>query len=243
MRGPTEGNTMRSAGYLLVSGAMVAASLAASSASAQALPRYLPPPSQGQYVPPTPSSDWARVRAIAPGSKITVTAVGLGGQDSQYFVSASDHALTLLVLDDPDLPKAARRLVIKLAGTHPDMFLLPQRWAEYRDGSVRVNPDGVFVRRRKVADLTDLSKTIDAGDVAEVARQVRVTRQRRPFEASPAEGAAALVPFLGLSLLGCNGQCGRAALAVAAIGGPIIAAEIIAARKGSYATEIVYRVR
>jgi hypothetical protein len=210
------------------------ASLLTSSLPAQAQPRYTYPP---------PVSDWSHVRALAPGSKVAISAIGLGGQDSQYFISATDHALTLLVLGNADLPRAARRFVIKLAEAHPDMFMSPPKWAEYRDGPVRVNPDGVFVRGRKVADLSEITRAIDAGDVAEVTKQVRATRQRRPYEASPAEGVAALIPFLGLSFLGCHNECGRAAIAVAAIGGPIIAAAIIAARKTSYVSEVVYRAR
>jgi len=52
-----------------------------------------------------------------------------------------------------------------------------------------------------------------------------------------------LVPFLGLTFLGCHNECGRAAVAVAAIGAPIMAAEIIAARRVDYTTEVVYRAR
>ena len=127
------------------------ASLLAYTLPAQAQRRYVPPPPQQQYFPPPPSSDWSYVAAIAPGAKVAVSAVGLGGQDSQYFVSATDRELTLLVLADVDLPRPARKFVIKLAGTHPEMFTNPQRWAEYRDGPARVTPDGVFVRGRKPA--------------------------------------------------------------------------------------------
>ena len=215
----------------------LAASLLASSLPAQAQPRYFYPPAS------PPPSDWSRVRAIAPGSKVSVSAVGLGGQDHQYFVSASDKTLTLLMLADVDLPRSARRLVIKMAATHPDLFMGPTKWVEFSEGSARITPDGVFVRSHRIADLSDLTKTIDAKEVAEVTRQVKAERPRGRFEASPAEGVAALVPFLGLSFLGCHDRCGRAALAVAAIGGPIIAASIIAARKGHYTTEVVYRVR
>jgi len=209
------------------------AALLASSPPAQAQPRYAYPPNV---------YDWSYVRALAPGTKVAVSAVGLGGQDSQYFVSATDKTLTLLVLGNADLPKPAKQFVIKVAGTDPEMFMSPQKWAEYRDGPVRVNPDGVFVRGRKVADLSEITKAIDAGEVAEVAKQVRAHR-RRDFGASPAEGIAALIPFLALSFLGCHNECGRAAVAVAAIGGPIIAGEIIAARKADYTTEVVYHAR
>jgi hypothetical protein len=218
------------------------ASLLASSLPAQAQQRYFPPPPSQQYAPPPPSSDWTHVRAIAPGTKVAVEAVGLGGQDSQYFVSATDRAVTLLAPGDVDLSRGARRFLIELAGTHPDIFKSPQRWVEYRHGDVHVNPDGVFVRGRKVADLSEITRTVDAGDVAEVAKQVRAPR-RRDFGAPPAEGVAALIPFLGLSFLGCHNECGRAALAVAAIGGPIIAAEIITTRKPHYQMQVVYRVR
>jgi hypothetical protein len=218
------------------------ASLLASALPAQAQQRYFPPPPSQQYVPPPPSSDWTHVRAIAPGTKVAVGAVGLGGQDGQYFVSATDKALTLLVLGNADLPRPAKRFLIKLAEVHPDMFMSPKNWIEFADGKVRANPDGVFVRGRKVADLSEISRTVDAGDVAEVTKQVRAHR-RRDFGASPAEGVAALIPFLGLSFLGCHNECGRAAVAVAAIGGPIIAGAIITARKPHYEMQVVYRVR
>jgi hypothetical protein len=203
------------------------------------------PPVQAQprYTYPSNVSDWSHVAAIAPGTKVAVSAVGLSGQDSQYFVSATDRELTLLVLFDSGLSRRAKDFVIKLAGTHPEMFTFPTRWAEYRDGSVRVNPDGVFVRARKVADLSEMTRVVRAGDVAEVARHVRAPRRPTSAGASPAEGIAALVPFLGLSFLGCHSECGRAAVAIAAIGAPIIAAEIIASRKAHDETETVYRVR
>jgi hypothetical protein len=210
------------------------AALIVSSLPAQAQPRYT-------YAPNV--SDWSFVAAIAPGTKVAVSAVGLGGQDGQYFLSATEREVTLLTLANADLPRPAKNFVVKLAETHPEMFMSPQRWVEYHEGSARVTPAGVFVRGRKVADLSDITKTIKAGDVAEVARQVREHRRPHNFGASPAEGIAALVPLVGLTFLGCHNECGRAAVAVAVIGGPIIVAEIIAARKVDNTTEIVYRAR
>src|SRR5215510_12402624 len=151
---------------------LIASLIAASTPAAAQFP-YTPPPRYNQppqqYPPPSlaaVSSDWTRVRAIAPRSPVRVTAVGLGDQDHQYFVSADDRSLTLLVLGD--LPRSAKRLVIRLAGSHPEIFMAPARWMEFVDGKVRVNPDGVFVGKRKVADLSEIAKTIDAGEVAEV---------------------------------------------------------------------------
>src|SRR5262252_10671400 len=94
----------------------LAASLFATSLPAAAQFPYMPPPRYNtppQHYPPPPpqvTSDWARVRAIAPRSPVRVTAVGLGDQDHQYFVSATDHTLTLLTLGD--LPRAAKRFAL-----------------------------------------------------------------------------------------------------------------------------------
>jgi len=221
----------------------LAVALLSSSFPVQAQRRYLQPPPPQQYAPPPPSSDWTHVAAIAPGTKVVVSAVGLAGQDDQYFVSATDRELTLLLLFDTSLSRRARAFVIKLAGTHPEMFVSPTRWAEYRDGPVGVNPDGVFIRGRKVADLSEITKVINAGDVAEVARHIRTPHHPANVGAPPAEGIAALVPFLGLGFLGCHSECGRAAVAIAAVGGPIIVASVIAARRANDTTEVVYRVR
>jgi hypothetical protein len=235
---------MKAALTLTLTASLIASSLPAAAQFIPMPPRRYTPPSQ--YAPPPPPtvlSDWTHVRAIAPGSKVIVSAIGLGGQDSQYFVSATDRVLTLLALENVDLPRPARRLVIKLAATHPDLFTLPQQWTEFTDGSARANPDGVFIRGRKIADLSEITRTIDAGDVAEVARQVRVERRPGPFEAPPGEGIVALVPFLGLSFLGCHNECGRAGGVVAAIAGPIIVGAIITAKKQHYDMQVVYRAR
>jgi hypothetical protein len=225
----------------------LAASIFASSLPAAAQfpyappPRYQPPP---QYMPPpiTPvSSDWTRVRAIEPRSQIRVAAVGLGDRDHQYFVSASDRTLTLLVVGD--LPRAARRLVIGLAGSHPDLFMVPEKWMEFSDGRIRVNPDGLFVGHRKVADLSDFAKTIDAGDVAEVAAEMTVPR---PLSRGLGDPPSALVPVAFVaSLYGtlaiCKNKCGSEAV-LSILGVPLVVG-LIAARHNRHAMQLVYRVR
>jgi hypothetical protein len=205
-------------------------------------PRYAPPPRQ-QYLPPPVSSDWSHVAAIAPGTKVVVSAVGLGGQDSQYFISATDRELTLLALANADLPRAASKFVIKLAGTHPDIFMVPQRWFEYRDGSARVNPDGVFVGGRKVADLSDITKTIRAGDVAEVSAELRVQRPPGPDVDPEARGISALAFLGGLyaTLAICKDKCGAAAL-LPPIGAAAVAG-VLASRRSARTMQVIYRVR
>ena len=209
------------------------ASLVTSSLPAQAQPRYL-------YSPR--ATDWLRVRALPPGSPVTVSAVGLGGQDKQYFVSATGDAITLLVLGNADLPRGVRRLVIKLAATHPEFFTSPSpaRWAEFTDGSARVNPDGLFVHRRKVADLGEVVKTIDAGDVAEVTRPSK-RYQPAPPDMDPRVIGAALLPLSAVGLA-CRERCSPA-LAWGLILGLPVAAGIVAAARAERRRpqELVYR--
>jgi hypothetical protein len=199
-------------------------------------------PAQAQ---PGKTSDWAYVAAIAPGARVAVSAVGLGGQDSQYFISATDRELTLLTLANTDLPKPARTLVIKLAGTHPDIFMAPQRWVEYHDGSAGVTPDGVFVRGRKVADLSDITRTIRAGDVAQVSTWVKDDRPApMPFDPGLA-GAAALLPLSALALAcGDGGHCSSGLGWGLILGVPAAVGIVHAVRAGRrQRLEVVYRAR
>jgi len=201
---------------------------------------YMPPP---RYTPPppytAPSSDWARVRAIAPRSPIRVTAIGLGGQDHQYFVSASERTLTLLVVGG--VPRSAKRLLIALAGSHPELFTAPDKWMEFRDGKARANPDGLFIGNRKIADLSDVAKTIDAGDVAEVAAELTVPRlpSRDVEPVSPLVAGTFVAALYGTMAL-CKDRCGSAAL-LPILGAPFIAGAL-AARKTARVMQVVYRV-
>jgi len=222
----------------------LAASLFATSLPAAAQFPYMPPPRYNtppQHYPPPPppvTSDWARVRAIAPRSPVRVTAVGLGDQDHQYFVSASDRTLTLLVVGG--LPRVAKRLVIGLAGSHPELFTVPDKWMEFADGKARVNPDGLFVGKRKIADLSEIAKNIDVGDVAEVSAEVLIERPGGDLEPSALSIGAFFAALYGTMAV-CKDKCGAAAL-VPILGVPI-AAGIFSARRTEHAMRVVYRVR
>lgn len=219
------------------------ASLIASSLPAAAQFPYMPPPRRtppSQYPPPTMPvlSDWMHVRAIEPRSRIRVSAIGLADRDHQYFVSASDRTLTLLTVGA--LPRSATRLVIKLAGMHPELFTAPEKWMEFADGPVRANPDGLFVRGRKVANLADVAKTIDAGDVAEVSAEVLSQRTHDLDSPSPAVVATFFGALYGTVAV-CKDRCGSGALAII-LGAPV-AAGIITARRTSRTMQVVYRAR
>jgi hypothetical protein len=222
------------------------ASLIASSLPAAAQLPFMPPPRYPppyQYPPPPPPvlSDWTHVRAIEPRSRIRVSAIGLADRDHQYFVSASDRTLTLLTVGA--LPRSAKELVMKLAGMHPEFFSAPEKWMEFSDGPVRATPDGLFVRGRKVASLTNVARTIDRGDVAEVSAWVKDDRPR-PIPIDPAlAGAAALLPLSALGLAcGDGGRCSSGVAWGVLIGVPVVLGIVHAVRADRrQRLEVIYR--
>jgi hypothetical protein len=232
---------MKAALTLTLTAALVASSVPATAQFPYMPPPRYPPPSQ--YPPPTPRvlSDWAYVRAIEPRSRIRVSAVGLADRDHQYFVSASNRTLTLLTVGA--LPRSAKQLVLRLAGSHPELFIGPEKWMEFADGKVRANPDGVFVGSRKVADLSDVAKTVDAGDVAEVSVWVRDDRPA-PMPIDPGlAGAAAILPLAALGLAcGDGGHCSSGVAWGVLIGVPVVLGVVHAIRADRRQTlEVMYR--
>jgi hypothetical protein len=200
--------------------------------------------SPGNYYS-TSLSNWSRVRTITPGTRISV---GIADPDEveQYFLDATDDAITLLDVTHRDLPRDARRTVIRIAETRPSLFTAT-KWTEATDGPIRVNQDGVFVKGRRLVALDDIVKTIDRGDVGEVSRRARVrTPPRPPDRGSPGEigavaGIAALAPLV---LLPCGerGTCNGALVWGVLLGAPV-AIGIFAAHRRSHQwiTQTVYR--
>jgi hypothetical protein len=202
--------------------------------------RYTPP---SQYPPPPHRvlSDWTQVRAIEPRSRIRVSAIGLGDRDHHYFVSASDRTLTLLTVGA--LPRSAKQFVLRLAGSHPEFFIGPEKWMEFADGKVRANPDGVFVGSRKVADLSDVAKTVDAGNVAEVSAWVKDDRPA-PMPIDPGlAGAAAIMPLSVLALAcGDGGHCSSGVAWGVLIGVPVVLGVVHAIRADRrQRLDVIYR--
>jgi hypothetical protein len=185
-------------------------------------------------------SNWSRVRTIIPGTRISV---GIAGPDEveQYFLDATDEAITLLDLTNRDLPRDARRVVIRVAGIHPGLFTAT-KWTEVTDGRVRVNQDGVFVKGHRVAALDDIVKTIDRGDVGEISRLRRAPPSRpRDISVPPEVVAGSVLAASGVAAA-CHESCdgkGGFILMLAALFGPATAWRII--RDHERVPEIVYR--
>jgi hypothetical protein len=132
---------------------------------------------------------------------------------------------------------------MKLAGMHPEFFSAPEKWMEFSDGPVRATPDGLFMRGRKVASLTNVARTIDRGDVAEVSAWVKDDRPR-PIPIDPAlAGAAALLPLSALGLAcGDGGRCSSGVAWGVLIGVPVVLGIVHAVRADRrQRLEVIYR--
>src|SRR5215470_9831670 len=156
---------------------------------------------QGNYYSAS-LSNWSRVRTIIPGTRISV---GIAGPDEveQYFLDATDDAITLLDLTHRDLPRDARQTLIRIAEIRPLLFTAT-KWTEATDGRIRVNQDGVFVKGRRIVALDDIVKTIDRGDVGEISRLRKPPRSRpRDISVPPEVVAGSIVAASGVAAL-CN---------------------------------------
>ena len=113
-------------------------------------------------------SQWSRVRKLAPGTELVVNAKG-AQRPSRYFVAGDESDLTVLNVDAPALPGAARDVLRNLASTHPEYFLAARKGGRFEfEKNVRMGPDGVFVADRKVADLAQVVEQYGRLDITEI---------------------------------------------------------------------------
>lgn len=94
---------------------------------------------------------WKRVQRMDPGSKLTVTVDGAAPAE-RYFVQLSESELVVLNLTSAELPK---RQLIEMAKDNPE-WMAGTAKTTYRDNNLRVGPDGVFVKDKKLCNLDDL---------------------------------------------------------------------------------------
>jgi len=151
--------------------------------------------------------NWSRVRKIAPGTELIVTARGTPPA-TRYFVAADGVGLWVLNLSDSALPGNAMRRLRDIASTHPEYFMA--QTGGFVDADMRAVPDGgVFMANRKVADLGQIVGRIARADVTEVATPVRMRGSTGVTVAGMAAGFAFGI-FLLMSTVDCPfaGNCG-----------------------------------
>jgi hypothetical protein len=106
---------------------------------------------------------WKRVQRLDPGAKLTVTVEGAPPAE-RYFVLLKESELVVLNLTGTDLPK---RQLLNMAKDNPDWMAATAKTI-YKDNSVRVGPDGVFVKDKKVASLDEVVQHIPRAKVTAV---------------------------------------------------------------------------
>ena len=104
---------------------------------------------------------WKHVQRMDPGTRITVTVDGAAPVE-RYFVQLRDAELIVLNLSAPDVP---RRQLLNMAKDNPQ-WMSDTSKTTYKDNDVRVGPDGVFVKEKKVAGLDEVVEHIPRARVS-----------------------------------------------------------------------------
>jgi len=112
-----------------------------------------------------PAAIWKRAKRLEPGASVTVTVTG-AAPASRYFVLLDSVELVVLNLDGAGLPK---RQLINMTIDNPSWMAATSR-TTYKDGNVRVGPDGVFVKDKKVADLSQVVERIPREKVSSIQK-------------------------------------------------------------------------
>ena len=100
-----------------------------------------------------PADAWLRVRALEPGTEITLTVTG-SPPGKRSVVRTDESGLTVLNVTDPAIPAAVAGMLIVTTQDHPDYFGEAQQGGTFRlNRRVRLAPDGVFLDDRRVVEL------------------------------------------------------------------------------------------
>jgi hypothetical protein len=198
-------------------------------------------PAKAQPLPPLPRSNWYLVGTISAGTPIQAAYIGRR-QGQQYFISATDDTMTILTPDR--LPRPARKALIDIASTTPRV-LTATTWFESTVGSVRVTPDGIFVKTRRIAAVDEVVVTIARANVAEVSQEILVPHHRRPpspYGPDPGAEVGAISGVAGglLTAAACKDRCPGFVLLAGFIA-PLVAVPFLLSRQRDREIELVYR--
>jgi hypothetical protein len=108
---------------------------------------------------------WKRVQPLEPGARVKITLEGAAPVE-RYFVQVNDTKLIVLNLSAPDLPK---RQLLNMAIDNPSWIAGTSK-TTYRDNSLRIGPDGLFVKDKKVAQLDQVVEWIPREKVTAVQK-------------------------------------------------------------------------
>ena len=182
----------------------------------------------------TADAGWKRVRSLAAGSEVlidlTTTAV------PRRFVSADAEALTTLNLSLPGLSRRDGETLLKLAAANEPGLRTAIGGGSLTTEDVRVGPDGVFIRARRVADTAAVFERWRRDDIVGVQGPVH-----RPHGGLAAVGGFVLGSILGWLTVFAVDELGLpAATAAVALGSPI-AGGILAYRAVDPRRKVIYQ--
>jgi hypothetical protein len=103
---------------------------------------------------------WTRVERFGAGTRVKITVEGTEPAE-RYFVQLNNSDVVVLNLTTPNLPK---RQLLNMAIDNP-AWMAGTSKTTYRDNNVRVGPEGVFVKDKKVAELHQVVEWIPRGKV------------------------------------------------------------------------------
>ncbi len=84
----------------------------------------------------------------------------------RYFVLLNDTEVILLNLTAVDLPK---RQLLSMAADNP-AWIAGTAKTTYRDSDLRLGPDGVFLKDKKLADLSQVVERIPRNRVTSITK-------------------------------------------------------------------------
>ena len=113
-----------------------------------------------------PTVVFRRAKGMNPGTRVTVTVIGAAPVE-RYVVLLDSVELVVLNLSLEGLPK---RQVINMTIDNAAWMAATSRRI-YKDGDVRVGPDGVFVKDKKLADLRQVVEHIPREKVVSILRK------------------------------------------------------------------------
>ena len=108
---------------------------------------------------------WKRVERFDPGTRVKISVDG-GAPAERYFVRLNEKVVVVLNLTAPELPKRQLR---NMAMDNPT-WMANASTATYRDNGVRVGPDGVFVKDKKIAELSQVVEWIPRSKVTSIQK-------------------------------------------------------------------------
>jgi hypothetical protein len=193
---------------------------------------------------PAAAQAWSRVRALAAGEQVNVTADR--GPGERYVLHADDSGLTFLNVSDISIPNKARELLRSVAQLHPEYFREARANAVFVwDNGVRMDAAGLSVDGRSAATLGQIVESMSRERVAEIT----IRHKGRGVWAHLGPLGGYFVGSLSAGLIGgpaCQaaagpGRCDSGAFLAGAVGGGIAGA-VYGVRAASRVTEeVIYR--